>query len=347
MVRKILLFTLACFVIVTLVAVFANLGDSSSAPANTTKRPGTSATVSTTAPTTEPPTTEPPTTTVPPVTTAPPEPELTPGQELVGSMRGWYCDALGERSYVFWRGKLPVFSLEMGHTGGAFVPIDVPEDGIYSITFEVEDYFSGVDHFLMYIRNGFGDPYEGFVTENFYKGDSILQLDLALCEGSNEVFLWSDGAYFDITSVTYEKVADYDIAITEFTGSGTGASVLYSGNPRLTYEEGNDVSDAVIRSEKFTVSEDGEYDLSFIAGAKCCPVVRICDSGGTVVKTIDCAYPWNSYGVNPEYNNQSTIYVPPVTVELTAGEYTIEVAFGDLYEHQDAILVHSAYLTKK
>ena len=56
-----------------------------------------------------------------------------------------------------------------------------------------------------------------------------------------------------------------------------------------------------------------------------------------------------------DYRNSSTIYISSApryasdtekTVELTAGEYYIEVSFGDTYKNGDTILVHSAYLTK-
>lgn len=345
---------LALLAFVSVFSVFGNGrgdGDTIRLPTVTVTAPSTTVKpatppVSEQLPSTEGPsaTTVSPSVTTSPVTTAPPEPEPVPGEVPVSRMRGWYQDALG--NYISYQTS-DGFFIRYGHTGGAFVPIEVPESGIYSIAFEVADCDSSSENFLAYIRNGYGDPYSGFVTENFYKVDTVLQLDIALNEGENEVFVWFDELSCLITSITYEKVADYDLAITDFTAEGVGAIELYSGNASLKFNDEGDVSNSVIKSASFTVAEDGTYDLSFIAGSKCCPIVRVLDSTGSVAARFVYQSTWNEYGVNPVYNNQSTIYIPPKTVGLAAGEYTIEIAFGDSYEYQDAILVHSAYLTKK
>lgn len=337
-VRKILLFTLVCFAFVTLLAVFANLGDRGSAPAITTKRPGTSTsvTVSTTAP---------PITTAPPVTTPP----STPGQELVKKIEPYYVDSGSGYSY-------DGFYLARGDRARAFVPIEAPEKGIYRITLDVTE-VTTVGYYSMYIRNGYGELGHRFVSESFDSFESSISMDLALDEGINQVTLWLVGQDLKITSVTYEKIGDYDILIDIFSADGVGASYEWSGNPRLYYEDGSNISTSVIRSKKITIAEDGTYDLSFIAGSKCLPVVRVCDSAGAVVKEFTYSCEWNGWGVDPIYSNISTVYLDPnsdigkyegaKTVELATGEYYIEVTFGWDYNHGDTILVHSAYLTKK
>ena len=348
---SVLLWVAVGLAFLTVISLFTSLGNGGGGDAGITERPTTTAT---TAPvTTAPPvTTAAPITTAPPVTTAPPaepeEPELTPGQELVRDIV-----AVNAASGSCQNGDR--FHMADGDYHGVYVPVSVPEKGIYRISFDfVEN--SGSDYFSVYIRNGYADAYGGFVVEVFDRWDKQFEVELALPEGANQLYLWLKGQSLDITSVTYEKVGDYDIAVTDFTGSGVGATLEWSGCPRLnfSYEEGQ--LSSVIRSSSFTVVEAGEYALSFIAGSKCPPVVRIIDSTGDVLEEFVYLHDWNEWGVDPLYNNSSTVYInsgspseseTTKTVELVAGEYTIEVAFGDVYANGDTILVHSAYLTKK
>ena len=357
MVRKILLFTLACFVIVTLVAVFANLGDSSSAPAITTKRPGTSTSVtaSTTAPTTTVPTITAPTTTVPtttvPTTTAPPEPELTPGEMLAREITPWYQSG---SSYQTDDG----FYLAAGDRSAAYVPVEVAEKGIYRITVDVDSTEKISNYYAAYITDDYPDEHAVYVCENFNTFDSSISMEIALDESTRSLAFFVSSYDMLITSVTYEKIADYDIAIADFTASGIGATSMTSGAACLTVKDTmttSEVSSMQIQCGLFTVTEGGIYDLSFIAGSKCIPSVTIYDSNGGTIATVDYVAKWNSYGVIPDYNNASTIYIESEpfydsdsakTVNLPAGEYRIVVQFGDNYKNNDAILVHSAYLTK-
>ena len=329
------MFVLLCFLgVLTVLALLAGLGrgDGPGGQWPTTIATKATSTI------TEPPITTQVTTTVQL------EPVLTPGEKLAQSMVPIYEYSSSMLSpYGSREGS---FFLAEGHTNGAFVPITVSESGIYSIVFDVE-HWNDVENFVVYIRNGYGDPYSGFVTENFQQGASELKLDLALNEGTNNVFIWLQRGELFISSVTYVKVLDYDIAITDFMAGGIGTTELYSGNACLRFYDVGDVSDSVIRSEYFTIAEDGAYDLSFIAGSKCIPAVRICDINGTVIRTIEYEQSWNDYGVEPSYNNQSVVHISPEIVDLPAGKYCIEVAFGSYYVYADAILVHSAYLTKK
>ena len=318
---------MACFAIVTIIAVFANLGDRGNAPAFTTKRPGTSTSVTAS-------------------TTAPPEPELTSGEMLAREITPWKDSS---ESYQTDSG----FHLGAGASNAARIPIEVEEKGIYSITFSVRSATQNGAYYSAYITPKYEEV--SFVTEVFADSASTITMDVPLDEGKNDVQFFVTSYPMEITSVTYKKIADYDISITNFSASGTGANTEWSGNASLFFADAYDVSNSVIRSGTFTVAEDGKYVLTFIAGSKCEPNVRILDSAGNVVDTVTYVKgDWNSYGVVPNYNNASTVYIadPPLfahlqRVSLVAGEYTIEVAFGDDHLNGDTILVHSAYLTKK
>ena len=334
--KKMLLGVLMLFLLLTLLAVAASLGNGSK-PVTTTAKLNTSTTT---------PTTTVPSTTAP-TTTAPPASALTP-EELAQRIEPCEIDCESHRTDTG-------FYLAAGHPNGAYVPIEVSEVGIYSVTFGVKPNYSSNAYYAVYMSRGYTEINDGFVTEVFSTCDSRITMDIELIAGTNYLFFFTANYNVEISSVSYTKLADYDIAITDFTGSGAGVSIEWSGNPRLNYEDGTDISKSVIRSEKIVITQDGAYNLSFIAGSKCIPHVRIVDSNEKTVATVDYSVKWNAYGVVPDYNNASTVYIPATpldnsdsskTIELTAGEYYLEVMFGDNYKNGDTILVHSAYLTK-
>lgn len=327
-VKKILFVTLVLFVFVTLLAIFGSLGEAHGDNGGGVGKITTSATV-----TTSPP-------------AEPEEPTLTPGEELAREITPWKDSS---ESYQTDSG----FHLGAGASNAARISIEVEKKGIYSITFSVQSATQNGAYYSAYITPKYEEV--SFVTEVFADSASTITMDVPLDEGKNDVHFFVTSYPMEITSVTYKKIADYDISITNFSASGAGANTEWSGNASLTFADVYDISNSVIRSGTFTVAEDGKYILTFIAGAKCEPNVSILSSAGNVVDTVTYSKrDWNSYGVVPNYNNASTVYIADPTlfahmqtVELVAGEYTIEVAFGDDHLNGDTILVHSAYLRKK
>ena len=294
--KKMLFGVLLCLLFVTLLSALNSVGGIDFGAITIT-----TASVTTSKPTATAPTTTVPTTTAP-TTIAPPEPELTPGEMLAREITPWNTNSA---SYQIDNG----FYLAAGERNAACIPIEVAEKGIYKITLRVVSTDPGGNYYAAYINADFASA---FVCESFSTSDRFISMELALDEGQNFACFYVTAYDMVITSVTCGKVTDYDIAITDFRPNGIGETEMWSGIACLTYTEGmtaSGVSLMQIRSGLFTVAEDGTYDLSFIAGSKCIPSVTIYDSTGKAIAKVDYSAKWNAYGVIPDYNNASVVFI--------------------------------------